>query len=172
METNTITDQQSDLLARVYVQYLEELKLYFLAYTHNEMEAEDFVHNLFLKMMRLDLIVESTVRNLLFTTAHRMIIDDVRHRFYVRQAEVRLKNGMELASPTDVYDKMERDQILSLEEKKLSTMPTKRANAYRMWRDEKSMKEIALALNISQRTAEAHVYRATCEMKAYIRMAI
>ena len=152
METNTITDQQSDFLARIYVQYLEELKLYFMAYTHNEMEAEDFVHNLFMKIMRLDLIVESTVRNLLFTTAHRMIIDDVRHRYYVRQAEVRMRNGMELSAATDVYDKMERDQILGLEERKLQTMPRKRACAYRMWREEKSMKEIALALNISQRT--------------------
>ena len=143
-----------------------------MVYTHNEMEAEDFVHNLFLKMMRIDLIVESTLRNLLFMTAHRMIIDDVRHRYYVRQAEIRMKNGMEMSSPADIYDKMERDQILALEERKLSTMPKKRASAYRMWREEKSMKEIALALNVSRRTAEAHVYHATSEMKAYIRTAV
>lgn len=172
METKAITSQQSDLIARIYEQYLGELKLYFLAYTHNEMEAEDLVHNLFMKLMRVDLIVESTVRHLLFTTAHRMIIDDVRHKYYVRQAEIRMKNGMELACPTDVYDKMERDQLLALEERKLNTMPKKRANAYRLWREEKSMQEIAAALNISRRTAEAHVYHATCEMKEFFRKAV
>ena len=172
METNAISSQQSNLIGRIYEQYLGELKLYFLAYTHNEMEAEDLVHNLFMKLMRVDLIVESTVRHLLFTTAHRMIIDDVRHKYYVRQAEIRMKNGMELACPTDVYDKMERDQLLALEERKLSTMPKKRANAYRLWREEKSMQEIAVALNISRRTAEAHVYHATCEMKEFFRKAV
>lgn len=172
METTAISSQQSELIGRIYEQYLGELKLYFLAYTHNEMEAEDFVHNLFMKLMRIDLIIESTARHLLFTTAHRMIIDDVRHQYYVRQAESRMRNGMDLSSPADVYDKMERDQILALEEHRLSMMPKKRATAYRLWREEKSMKEIALALNISRRTAEAHVYHATCDMKEFFRMAV
>ena len=172
METKTITSQQANLIGRIYEQYLGELKLYFLAYTHNEMEAEDFVHNLFMKLMRIDLIIESTARHLLFTTAHRMIIDDVRHQYYVRQAEIRMKNGMDLSSPADVYDKMERDQLLALEERKLNMMPKKRAAAYRLWREEKSMKEIAEALNISRRTAEAHVYHATCDMKEFFRKAV
>lgn len=172
MEAKTITRQQSELIARVYEKNLEELKLYFLAYTHNEMDAEDMVHTLFLKMMRIDLIVEDTVRHLLFTTARRMIIDDIRHQYHVRQAELHLKNGMELASPTTVYDEMERKQVLALEECRLLTMPKKRAAVYRMWREEKSMKEIAEAMNISIRTAETHVYHATCEIKDYIRKAI
>ena len=172
MKANNTTCQQPELIARVYEQNLEELKLYFLAYTHNEMAAEDFVHDLFIKVMRVDLIVEATIRNLLFTTAHRMIIDDVRHQYYVRQAELHLKNGMEVACPTAVFDKMERERILALEERKLMTMPKKRACVYRMWREEKSMKEIAAVLNISLRTAETHVYQATREMKEYIRKAM
>ena len=172
MEAKTITNQQSELIARVYEQNFEELKLYFLTYTHNEMDAEDMVQTLFIKIMRIDLIVEDTVRHLLFTTAHRMIIDDVRHQYHVRQAELRLKNGMELISPTTVYDMMERQQILALEERRLQSMPKKRAAVYRLWREEKSMKEIAETLNISIRTAETHVYHATCEMKEYIRKAM
>lgn len=172
METKAITAQQSALIGRIYEQYLGELTLYFLAYTHNEMEAEDLVHNLFLRLMRIDLIVESTVRHLLFTTARRMIIDDVRHQYFVRQAETRMRNGMEAACPADVYDRMEREQLLALEERRLSMMPAKRAAVYRMWRDEKSMKEIAEALHISRRTAEAHVYHATCDMKEFFRKAV
>ncbi len=172
MESIALTSQQAELVGRIYEQFLGELKLYFLAYTHNEMEAEDMAHNLFMKVLRVDLIVESTVRCLLFTTAHRMIIDDVRHKYYVRQAEQRMKDGMELACPTDVYDRMERSELLALEERKLRTMPKKRASAYRMWRDEMSMKEIAEALHISRRTAEAHVYHATCEMKEFFRKAV
>ena len=172
MEPKTISCQHANLIARVYEKNLEELKLYFMAYTHNEMDAEDMVHTLFLKLMRVDLIVEETVRHLLFTTAHRMIIDDIRHQYHVRQAELHLKNGMELESPTTVYDEMERQQVLALEERRLKSMPKKRAAVYRLWREEKSMKEIAEVMHISIRTAETHVYHATCDMKEYIRKAM
>lgn len=172
METTPIISQQSDFIARIYERYFADLKFYFLAYTHDEMQAEDMVHNLFLKLMGVDMLVEATIQCLLFTTAHRMIIDDIRHQYYVQKAETKTRNGMELSCPEDVYDKMERDQLLALEEQKLRTMPKKRACVYRMWREEKSMKEIALALNISRRTVEAHVYNATCEMKQFLRKAI
>ena len=172
MEAKSFTQSQSELIASIYEQNLEELKLYFLAYTHNKMDAEDMVQTLFLKIMNVDVIVGETARHLLFMTARRMIIDDLRHQYHVRQAELHLKNGMELASPATVYDQLERQQLRELEERRLKSMPKKRAAVYSLWREEKSMKEIAEAMNISIRTAETHVYHATCDMKEYIRKAI
>lgn len=172
MEKTTLNQQKTNLVAKIYEKYLPELKLYFVNYTHDMMEAEDMVQNLFLKVMRLDLICESTARNLLFVTAHRMIIDDVRHQAYVRLAEQRLRDGSEVMDSFSVYDEMERQQVLALENRHLQEMAKKRAHVYRLWREEKTMKEIAEEMNISVRTAETHVYLATREMKEYIRRAM
>ena len=162
----------SNLVGKFYQEYYDDLMRYLTAYTHNTMDAEDMIQELFMKVMRLDVFTEETAKSLLFVMAHNMSIDDVRHKYYVRQAEIHMRNGMELSSPADVYDKMERDQIRELEERKLNTMPQKRASVYRMWRNEMSMKEIAQVLNISRRTAEAHVYNATSEMKEFFRRAM
>lgn len=172
MKTKSITRQQSDFFGNIYNKYREELRLYFLAYTHNVMDAEDMIHNLFIKLMRLDLIAESTVRNLIFTTARRIIIDDVRHQFYVRQAEQYMLDNVKVAQESGVYDKIQRDEVRALEDRCLQNMPEKRATVYRMWRDEKSMKEIAESMNISIRTAESHTYNATRQMKEFIRKAM
>ena len=162
----------SNLVGKFYQECYDDLMRYLTAYTHNTMDAEDMIQELFMKVMRLDVFTEETAKNLLFVMAHNMIIDDVRHRYYVRQAEQHLRNGMELSSPADVYDRMEREQLLAMEERKLSTMPKKRATVYRLWRNDMSMKEIAQTLGISRRTAEAHVYNATCEMRDYFRQAM
>ena len=171
MDTS-ITQQKQALVAKMYEMYLPELKLYFVNFTHNMMEAEDMVQNLFVKVMRLDLICESTARNLLFVTAHRMIIDSLRHQAHVRQAQRVLRDGSEISDAFSVFDEMERKQILELETRYLQEMPKKRAQIYRMWRDEKTMKEIADEMHITVRTAETHVYLATREMKKYIRQVI
>lgn len=172
METTSLERETSALVARIYEQYQPELKLYFVNYTHNMMEAEDMAQDLFLKVLRLDFINESTARNLLFVIARRMVIDDVRHRYYARLAEQRLKNGAEVTDAFSIYDKMERDRVRMLEERHLQTMAVKRAQIYRLWREEKSMNEIAEVMHITVRTAETHVYLAMREMKEYIRKAM
>ena len=173
METKTKPCRQNELVAQLYEEHSPELKLYFVNYTHDMMAAEDMVQNLFMKIMRLDAILPSTARNLLFVTAHRMVIDDIRRKSYAQEQLKQLKDGSRLEDGFSVFDKMERDQILQLEERKLQTMAQKRAQIYRMWRgDDKTKKEIAQELNLSTRTVETHVYLAVREMKEYIHAAI
>ncbi|MBQ2968966.1 MAG: sigma-70 family RNA polymerase sigma factor [Bacteroidaceae bacterium] len=172
MEISALNQKRSELIAKIYERYLPELKLYFVNYTHNMMDAEDMAQNLFIKVLRLDVLNEETARNLLFVIAHRMIIDDVRHQYHVRMAKLRLEDGAEVADTFSVYDELERECVRMLEERRLQTMAKKRAQIYRLWREEKSMKEIAEMMNISIRTAETHVYLATREIKEYIRKAM
>ena len=173
METKTKPCRQNELVVQLYKEYSPELKLFFVNYTHDMMAAEDMVQNLFMKIMRLDAILPSTARNLLFVTARRMVIDDIRRKSYAQEQLKQLRDGSRLEDGFSVFDKMERDQILQLEERKLQTMAQKRAQIYRMWRgDDKTMKEIAQELNLSTRTVETHVYLAVREMKEYIHAAI
>lgn len=171
METSDLNITNRQLVAEIYEKYLPELKLYFAHYTHDMAEAEDMVQDLFIKILKIGTLCEKTARNLLFVTARHMIIDDARHKAYIRMENLHLQYRMELID-NSVYDRMERNSLLELERNRLQTMPQKRAAAYRLWRQEKTMKEIAQELNIAQRTAETHVYLAMCEMKKYLRAAM
>lgn len=64
-----------DLVAKMYEEHAEDIKRYLLSYTHDLMKAEDMLHDLFIKVMQLDLITAGTARNLLLTMARRMILD-------------------------------------------------------------------------------------------------
>ncbi len=158
-----------DLIAKMYEEHTEDIKRYLLSYTHDLMKAEDMLHDLFIKVMQLDLITAGTARNLLLTMARRMMIDDARHMAFVRKQTENFKGSMDLMElPTSVV--AETNNLLEMEESRLQHMAPKRANVYRLYRQEgMTAEEIALQLNLSKRTVESHIYLSTHEMRAYIR---
>lgn len=168
MEKEYHTKNRS-LIGAIYEKYGDDVKRYLLSYTHDIMRAEDMLHDLFLKVMQLDIITENTARNLLFVMARRVIIDDARHQAYVRKQQESLlytMNGMEASACA----KVETADILAFEQRKLSKMAPKRARVYSMYRHGGlSTEEIARKLDLSIRTVEAHIYLSTKEMKTYLR---
>lgn len=79
--------QNRGLVASIYEKYYADLKQYLVSYTHDVMAAEDMLQDLFIKVMSLDVISENTAKNLIFVMAKRMIIDDARHKAFVRATE-------------------------------------------------------------------------------------
>ena len=77
MATNT--NPNMDTISRIYNMYAEEVKRYFVSQFHDVMLAEDMLQDLFLKLMKKDLISDQTAKNLLFVIARRMVIDRIRH---------------------------------------------------------------------------------------------
>jgi|GEM_PF-1082083 RNA polymerase sigma-70 factor (ECF subfamily) len=158
-----------DVVANLYTRYYTDLRQYFVSYTHDMMAAEDMVQNLFVKVMDLDVIVMETAGNILFTMAHNMVIDDVRHKAYVRQAHERLYDRMERQTTAEVRRVEQRD-LLQLADRRLGQMSDKRARVFRMFRyDGLSAKEIAQELNINVRTVETDIYLSTKDVKTYLR---
>ncbi len=161
-----------NLIAAIYEKYSDDVKRYFASYTHDTMRAEDMLHDLFIKMMQLDIITETTAHNLLFVMAKHTIIDDARRQSFMRKQQENLRysmNSMEVSACV----KAETSEILALEQQKLSQMATKRARVYKMYRHEElSASEIAQRLDLSIRTVEAHIYIATKEMRTYLKRII
>jgi len=169
MENNN-NFQNRNIITSIYKKYQDEVKHYFMSYTHNMMAAEDMLQNLFIKVMELDVIAEDTAKNLLMVMAHRMIIDDARHRAFVHNAEKQLSQSISQYDSFSVVRKVETDEIIEMESRQLATMAPKRARVYEMYRHEElSAHEIAEQLNLSQRTVEAHIYLSTKEMKHYLK---
>lgn len=165
--------RNNELIASIYIRCYGELKHYFMSYTHDVMAAEDMLQDLFVKLMNLDVIAGETVGRLVFVMAKRMIIDDARHKAYVRWAERQLCHSVSQFDTCSVAERVEADELQAFERRILRHMAPKRAQVYEMYRHEDlSTGEIADKLKLSRRTVEAHIYLSTKEMKNRLRKII
>ena len=172
MESNSNL-QNRMVVASIYKKYYADLKQYLLNYTHDVMTAEDMLQDLFVKVMALDVISEDTARNLLIVMAKRMIIDDARHKAFVRETEKQLMYSMSSMEHSSMAQRIEAADILSFERQHLAEMPAKRAAIYQMYKHEDmTTDEIVEKLQLSKRTVETHIYLSTKDMKAYLRKII
>lgn len=172
MERND-NPQNRDLVASIYEKYYADLKQYLVSYTHDVMAAEDMLQDLFVKVMALDVIAEDTAKNLLIVMAKRMVIDDARHKAFVRETEKQMLCSMSIMDNHSVVRRIEAADILSFERKHLAQMPAKRAAIYNMYKHEGlTTDEIVERLQLSKRTVETHIYLSTKDMKSYLRKII
>lgn len=159
-EEPSLQRQQMLALGDIYQKYAQDVCRYFCSYTHNLMAAEDMTHDLFLKLASVDVINEQTARALLFITASRMVVDDVRHKAYVRKYERYTMEQMDHIDTFSIERKMDNDlmaQVISLQ---LEDMTPRRADVYTLYfREGLYAKEIAQKLNLSVRTVESHIYQ-------------
>lgn len=170
---NTLHTDNSKIIASTYTRCYEDLKRYITAYTHDVMASEDMIQNIFMKLLSMDVITESTASNLAFVIAKRMMIDDARHKSFVRRQEKDLARSLSLYDDFSVVTKIAHDEIAAFESHFLDDMAPKRAQIYKMYRHEElTAQEIADALNLSKRTVEAHIYLSTKEMREKMRKAL
>ena len=144
----------------IYRTYSEDVLTYFLSYTHDRMDAEDMLHDLFLKLMKLDVITLATAKSLLFVMASRMITDHARHRAYVREYQRYARVENSYIETSNIESRIDGRRLHQLEMQCLSEMKESSAAIYRMkFHEDRSAKEIALLLNMNQRTFEGHIYQ-------------
>lgn len=157
-----LSSDKRNVIARIYEQYHVTVLHYFLSYTHDLMWAEDLEHDLFLKLMSLDLIVEEKAQSLVIVMARNMVIDDERRKASVMR---NLRQGQlqpELTVKAEAVDHLEYDDVQCIENQALAQMSPTRAKIYRLrLHDGLSTKEIAKTLGMNLRTVEGHVYLST-----------
>ena len=112
--------QNRELVASIYKMYYNDLKLYFLSYTHDVMAAEDMLQDLFVKVMSLDIISLNTAKNLLLVMAKRMIVDNARHKAIVRESERNISYTMGSLFEQSPAQRVEAADILSFESRHLN----------------------------------------------------
>lgn len=164
----------SCLIAKMYEEYVERVKLYFVKYTSDAMKAEDMAQDLFIKLISYsDMICEETAQSLVFSMAKRMVIDDARHQSFVRKATA----GYLLKAEEDRFwqdsDTLECRQIADAEIAKMRSLPKQMARVYEMSRFEgKTAKEMAEEMNISKRTVEYHLLMSRREVRSAVRKVV
>lgn len=170
----TIRHQRNTrLVASLYNRYADDLRRYLCSILHNMEDAEDLLHDLFVKVLKVDFITESSARSWLFIMAKNMVIDLQRHRTFVRQLESVLSKTVSDMHDDTMAKRVESADLLTFEQRWLSRLPAKRARIYRMYRHEgMTADEIAAALHLSKRTVECQIYLSTKNIKYYLKRII
>jgi RNA polymerase sigma factor (sigma-70 family) len=99
-----------------------------------------------------------------------MMIDDARHKAFVRQYEKDALAEMNRYDQYSVERRLDAERISRLESARLARMPQKSAQVYELcFHEERSAREIAELMQMNQRTVEGHIYRCRKEMREYLR---
>ena len=168
-----LSTQQAAVMASIYKRYANDVRKYIAVSIQDDVEAEDMMHDVMERAMQVDTITEETAHALLIVTAKRKIIDYFRHKGIAKRVSHELTATMNWMDATDAATQMTVRQVLQLEQKAVSRLKGKEAAVYHLWRQgDKTMKEMAVALDINHRSIERYVYDSRRKVAEYIRKAI
>lgn len=168
-----IQENSQQLMTEAYREYKQPVFLYLYRKIGNKEEAEDMMQEAFLRLLDYSrMLREDTVRCFLFTIAKNLVMDYLR-RYYRRQEMLSFFMEEETGSVSDVESKVIASELQRLEIMKVQMLPPCRRQAYAMSRfEDKTADDIALALNISKRTAERHLFLGRKEVREYMKQCI
>lgn len=156
-------EQQStinaEIIGKVYTETRTDVFAIFRQARIPEEQCWDMVQDVFMKLMKIDLIDGERVRGMIFTIAFRMRTDYYRHRYFVNKI---FSENPDATSMDHLYNNntLEVKELERFEMKIVSRMSELDSKTYCMDRfEEKSSKEIAMQLNLSSRSIEARLYR-------------
>lgn len=153
----------------LFARYFNRLRRYAYGYTRVWVEAEDLVHDVFLRLWHrrrwlgqvraLDAYVYRVTRNLSLNHVRRRAIEE---RWRVGEATGRAAACVEhTARPTVAEQELAAGERVAAIVRALDTLPPRQREVMLLrWRDGRSQEEIATRLGISKNTLEIHVTRA------------
>ncbi|MEN8247994.1 MAG: RNA polymerase sigma-70 factor [Bacteroidota bacterium] len=153
----------------IFREYYPSLHEYALFYVGNTQLAEDIVQDVFLKIWntRNRLTIQSSLKGYLIRAIHNHCIQYLRHQVVKQKYQVIHQAKMEEALIMNrLYfecglSKLFKDDIVSLADKAIDTLPEKTREIFVLSRHRfLKNSEIAKKFNISEKSVEYHISRA------------
>jgi len=156
-----IKQDQLGAFTEIYRRYWDGL--YNSAYKrlHNHEACEEIVQDLFIKLWekRNALVLTTGLSNYLYTAIKYRVIDHYRKQL-VQENFLQL-NGLAMLADNSTEESIFLNDLVQHLEKVINSLPVKCRSVYRLSRMEhKTNKEIAIILNISEKTVEGHLTKA------------
>lgn len=169
----TTTQSSDNIITDSYEEYHQSI-LRFITYriTHR-CEAEDLTQDVFVRLLDYKpMLRPETVKYFLYTIARNIVTDYLR-RYYKKQEVDSYLYDVTVTSSNETEETIVANDLLSIEQNKLSTLPTQRKLIYSLSRfEEKSTSEIAEQLSLSKRTVENHLSMGRREMRTFFKKCI
>ncbi len=125
--------------------------------------------DVFLRLMNYqDMLRVETLRNFVFTLARNLVIDYLRHRFYVQEAAGMLQQSLPREQSTTQMDVEARD-LARLERSVVRQLSDMRRKVYVMNRFQgRTTTEIAQTFQLKKATIDNHLYIARQQVRDYV----
>ena len=172
MIRKTFADDVPAGMEMIFRQYYSVLCSHAIRYVGSKAIAEDIVSDILFEFQSKSLAagISTSYRAYLFTSVRNRAYD------YLRKEMRHGNTGMEDAMSVAAQHSEQPDSITQFEElhnlieSTINDMPLKRKQVYLMHRFEgKKSREIAGELKLSQRTVEAHIYKAIWQVHAALK---
>ena len=160
-----------DIVGAVYVRRRGNIIGIFIKAGLSMADAEDMAQDVFVRMLRVDILNSETADAMAVTIAYNMLKDYFRKRRFATaalDAAAHIKDeGYETSSMAVCRD------IERMEDTAVGNLTTKEANVYKMSRNgDMTTTEISQIMGISKRTVENHIYNARRIVRKYIAEAL
>lgn len=155
----------------LYEQYAPKMRIFATGLLHDEQQAKDVVHNVFINLWENRAVAANyeSADKLLYTVTKNAVFDLLRHNDVVNRNERGVAEYYELYDQSS-FDEEEQKRLFHLVEMAISKMPQQRQKIYCLNRFSGcSYAKIAEILGISVNTVNNHMHLANTFIKQYIR---
>ncbi len=155
---------------KLFEKYAHKLYGFALRYLKSENDAEELVHNVFVKIWekRKELKHESSIKSFLFTVTYNDILKQFRKRNYHRLFVNETLSDPSFKDNSD--ERIEYASVLEYVDELIEKLPEKRKLIFIKSRKEgKSSKEIAKELNMSPGSIDNHISEAIQYLKTNLK---
>lgn len=161
------------LITEAYQNYRKPVFLYFLSRIEREEDAEDLAQDVFLRLLEQpEFLQESTLRSLVFTVAHNLLMDYLRRHYKWQEVASHIKETAVLTTNETAYSVVAND-LCRQEKTCVERMPALRKNVYRLVRYEgKTPAEVSDALKVPVRNVCDQLYLGRKFVRAYMKECI
>ncbi len=171
MENNTMSSIQ--LIAESYLNYRHSVYSYIIQKINKEEDAEDLSQDVFLRLMEYkEMLRPETVKSLVFTIARNLVYDYLRHHYKVQEVNTYLyERAVTYSNETE--SRVIANDLMTCEIEIVKRLSPQRQKIYTLSRfEDKSVSDISMELNLSQRTVENHLFVGRKEVREYIRQCL
>lgn len=161
------------LITEAYKNYRQRVFQYFLNRIESEEDAQDLTQDVYLRLMEQpEFLQEDTLRSLVFTIAHNLMMDYLRRHYAWQKAAEQIRaSAAWVTNDTD-----QRTVTLDLEQQEgmcVSKMPELRRHIYRMVRYEgKTVAEVAETLDKPVKIITDQLYLGRKAVRTYMKECI
>lgn len=166
-----VKNGSKDAFKQLYNQYAERIHRFAFSYLKSDLEAEEMVQEVFLKLWNNKYKLDSShnIKSFLFKIAVNTIYDFIRRKNVEQAFHDFLASGS--SNSDETWQEVVYNDMLAQIKQLIQMMPDQRRKIFIMSKEEDmSNDEIAKALNLSKRTIENQLYRATSFLKKNLKL--